>query len=418
MKMSKLAIRTSKTRGMEETISQEILFQSGLIKRHSAGLYSMGHLLVKAQNKMEALLRDKLTEAECAEFSFSTLQPEQLWKESGRWDLYKESRQMFTLSDRKGNAYCLGPTHEEVVVDYLRNILVSYKNLPVNVFQISKKYRDEIRTRGGLMRSKEFLMADGYSFHANAEDMMEEYLKMKNVYMAFFAELGLLALPVKAANAEMGGRVSEEFMVICDVGENKLLYDKVYNMGLNAELLENPHMMEDLRGNYPELVFEKLEKKPCVEVGHIFQLGTHYSEKMCAYFTDVVGKKVPYFMGCYGIGLSRSLATCLELNCDKDGLNWPEKIAPYLAVIVSVEEREEEALRVYELLRKNRVEVLLEDRPLRFAEKLKDARLLGIPYLLILGKNGMRGKVELEKRKNGKKIEMDVESIIRYLRGY
>ncbi|MBP3285252.1 MAG: hypothetical protein J6M02_07135 [Clostridia bacterium] len=411
MKMSKLAIRTSKVRGQEEALSQEILFQSSLLKRHSAGIYSMGPLLVKSRNKLIELLREKLSDADCVEISLSSLQPARLWQESGRWNVYKDSRQMFTLQDRNDTWYCLGPTHEEMVVDFLRNILVSYRDLPVNVFQISMKYRDEIRTHGGLLRSKEFMMADGYSFHTSFEDMAEEYLKMRKAYSEFFATLGLATVPVKAVNAEMGGRVSEEFMVICDIGEDKLLYDEATGLGWNMEVLEIPQERDALRKRYPDLCFETLRRRSCIEVGHIFQLGTYYSQGMNACFIDRDGKKKPYFMGCYGIGINRTLATCLEMNCDEKGLVWPEKIAPYSAVMVYAEEKRAEAFACYEALRKRGAEVLLDDRAMRFGEKLKDAKLLGVPYLVILGKKAPEGTMEVEKRVNGEKCFLSFEKL-------
>jgi len=412
MKMSKLAIRTSKERGQEEALSQEILLQSSQLKRHSAGIYSMGHMLVKARNNLITLLRKKMSEVDCVEISLAALQPAKLWQESGRWSIYKDSRQMFTMQDRNDAWFCLGPTHEEMVVDYLRNILVSYRDLPVNVFQISMKYRDEIRTRGGLLRSKEFMMADGYSLHASHEDMAEEYLRMKRVYHEFFAELGLVTLPVKAVNAEMGGRVSEEFMVIADIGEDKLLYDSETKLALNVEVLELPQEMENLRRQYPNLSFERLERKSCIEVGHIFQLGTYYSKSMEACFVDADGKKKPYFMGCYGIGINRTLATCLEMNCDKYGLVWPKAIAPYSAIIIYTNENRDAAVAYYEALCKKGIEVLLEDREIRFGEKLKDAKLLGIPYLLIFGKNYASGKIEVEERVSGKKLFLSYKELV------
>ncbi|PYG90209.1 prolyl-tRNA synthetase [Ruminiclostridium sufflavum DSM 19573] len=416
MKVSRLGLKTMKSRGTDESLAQEILFQSAQLKRHAAGIYGLGNMLVRTRNNIMNIIRSKLEKYECVEVSLPVLQPKQLWEESGRWEGYASSKQMFYFDGRNGT-YCLAPTAEEIIMDLMKYNLISYKDLPVNIYQIGLKFRDEIRVRGGLLRSKEFTMKDGYSFHESHEDMVEEYERMKACYKEIFSALNLDAIPVKAVSAEMGGKVSEEFMHISDIGEDKILYDLQKGVAFNTEILDNPELLEALKAENPDLDIDALEKRSSIELGHIFQLGQFYSKSMGGYFTSREGKKEAYYMGCYGIGINRTLGAICEKYCDNDGLIWPEFIAPYKCLIINGNQSNEAAEGIYKLLMENQIDVLWDDRDMSFGAKIKDGKLLGIPYMIIIGKSyAESGNIEIELRKNGEKCFVKAEELVSYFK--
>ena len=412
MLMSKMGIKTRHHRGQDEALSQEILFQSTQLKRHAAGIYGMGNLLVRARNKIMEIIRKNLENYECSEVSLPIIQPKNIWEASGRWSTYADSKQMFTFEGRNGE-YCIAPTGEEIVLDFIRENIVSYKDLPINIFQIGNKYRDEIRVRGGLLRSKEFLMKDGYSFHANKEDMVREYNSMKECYMKIFSDLGLNAIPVKAVSADMGGKVSEEFMCPSPIGEDKVLMDEKSGIALNTEVLEYPEMLEEIKQDNPEFRTDNLKEVPCIELGHIFQLGRFYSENMNGYFVNASGKKEPYFMGCYGIGVNRTLGAICENNCDEEGLIWPKSVAPYKCVIISTPENSDDSEKLYADIKSKNIDVVLDDRADTLGSKIKDAKLLGFPYMIIMGKKYSKEHLlEVEARKTREKSFLNLNELI------
>ncbi|MFC3932369.1 aminoacyl--tRNA ligase-related protein [Streptococcus dentapri] len=315
---------------------------------------------------------------------------------------------MFHFTGRNGE-YCLAPTGEEIVLDFVNNNIESYRDLPFNIFQIGMKYRDELRVRGGLLRSKEFLMKDGYSFHSNQRSLEDEYEKMKKAYLEIFSKLGLEVKTVKAISAEMGGKVSEEFMLPSLIGEDKMLFDEKTGLALNIELLEDKELLEQYLEEYKEIDVNDFAVIQCIELGHIFQLGTRYSEKMNGYFTDSDGDRKPYLMGCYGIGLG---AIC-EQTCDEEGLKWPMVVSPYECDIIPVKGFDSQAEEVYEKLSAKGHDVLFDDRDIGFGAKIKDGKLLGIPYLVIIGKNFEKnGSVELESRETGEKVLIKLDELI------
>ncbi len=418
MKISRMGVGFSKSRSGEESLSNEILFQSSQLKRHAAGVYGLGHFLTRARNKLVEVLRRNLESFGCAEVILPILQPKSLWELSGRFETFTAGNQMFTFKGRNG-VCCLAPTGEEIVLDFVKNNIASYKNLPINIFQIGNKYRDEIRVRGGLMRSKEFLMKDGYSFHASFDDMVREYELMKQCYKKIFSELELETIVVKAVSASMGGKVSEEFMTVHETGEDKILLDSSRGIALNVEVLENESLLAELKSGLDGFSVESLREVNCIELGHIFQLGTFYSEKMNGLFVDRDGLRKPYFMGCYGIGVNRVLGAICETRCDEDGLNWPNVVAPYKIAIVYSKNYEKQAFEVYDRLVSGGVEVVLFDSDDRFGSKIKNAKLLGFPRIAIVGNTFDReGMVEVEERKNQEKLFMNVESLIDYLNSF
>ena len=416
MRMSKMGVKTRRERGNEEALSQEILLQSTQLKRHSSGIYGLGNLLVRARNKVIDIVRKNLEAYDCAEVSLPVIQPRFLWDASHRWDTYANSRLMFTFTGRNDDWYCLAPTGEEIVFDFIKDNILSYKDLPINIFQIGLKYRDEIRIHGGLMRSKEFMMKDGYSFHVSQDDMIREYMSMRECYSKIFEEMNLKVTPVKAVSAEMGGKISEEFMCFSDIGEDTVLVDDVHGIALNVEVIEHPEMIAELKQTYPSFDETNLRKVHCIELGHIFQLGKFYSESMGGFFTNANGQKEPFYMGCYGIGINRTLGAICEVNCDDAGLVWPISIAPYKCTIIYVDGLAEDAESIYELLKANGVEVIIDDRcSLSFGAKLKDAKLLGFPYAIIIGKKYKETKeIEIERRIDGGKLFIEEKEIVNF----
>ncbi len=416
MRIKRIGIKTKHSRGSEEALSQEILFQASQLKRHAAGIYGFGNFLIRARNKIVDIIRKNLEDFGCAEVSLPILQPKNLWKESGRWDIYSDNKQMFYFSGRNGE-YCLAPTGEEIVLDFARDNIVSYKDLPINIFQIGNKYRDEIRVRGGILRSKEFLMKDGYSFHSSFEDMVLEYENMKKCYFKIFKDLEMDVVSVKALNSDMGGKVSEEFMCFSEIGEDKILINEDKTLALNEEILQDEKALEMLKQTNKDLDINKLKVVNCLELGHIFQLGQFYSEKMNGFFVDETGKKKAYYMGCYGIGVNRVLGAICENNCDEEGLVWPKAVAPYSSVIIYSKENEKSAANLYSSLKEKGVDVVLYDKEATFGSKIKDSKLLGFLYIIILGNKYLEdGLYEIEDRVNSNKMFLNEEELIRFLR--
>ena len=416
MRIKRIGIKTKHSRGSEEALSQEILFQASQLKRHAAGIYGFGNFLVRARNKIVNIIRKNLEDFGCAEVSLPILQPKNLWKESGRWDIYSNNKQMFYFSGRNGK-YCLAPTGEEIVLDFVRDNIVSYKDLPINIFQIGNKYRDEIRVRGGILRSKEFLMKDGYSFHSSFEDMVLEYENMKKCYFKIFEDLEMDVVSVKALNSDMGGKVSEEFMCFSEIGEDRILINEDKTLALNEEVLQDEKALEMLKQANEDFDINKLKVASCLELGHIFQLGQFYSEKMNGFFVDETGKKKAYYMGCYGIGVNRVLGAICENNCDEEGLVWPKAVAPYSSVIIYSKENEKSAVGLYSSLREKDVDVVLYDKEATFGSKIKDSKLLGFLYIIILGNKYLEdGLYEIEDRVNSNKIFLKEEELVKFLK--
>ncbi len=418
MKMTRMALSISKYRSNsdDESLATRILMQSGLLYRYSAGIYGKHNLLTLAQENVNAVVRDTLSKYGCVEVSLPLLQPKQIWEQSGRWEDYYGSGQMFTCHMKNGD-YCIAPTAEEAMLAFVKNNLRSYKNLPVTTFQIGTKFRNELRSRGGLLRTKEFLMMDAYSFHESEEDMAKEYLRIKQAYCDIFEKLNLRVLPVAALNGDMGGKVSEEFMCISSSGEDTILVNDEGTIGINTEVLEMPNALDYLEENYGIRDISALHTEHCIELGHIFQLGQRYSKAMGCYFKSKNNTDIPYYMGCYGIGLSRVLAAICEENCDEDGLIWPMAISPYKVHIVAHPTKIEAGAKLHDDLLANGVSVIFDDRlDVSIGAKIKDAKLLGTPLLVIIGTRNASQLYELENRADGIKSLSDFSKIVELIK--
>ena len=337
------------------------------------------------------------------ELSMSALQPMEIWKKTGRDKTLQEV--MFRFKDRKNRDFCLGPTHEEEITEIVRKYVFSYKQLPLILYQIQPKFRDEPRPRFGLVRGCEFIMKDAYSFDVDENGLNENYEKMRFAYQEIFKECGLDFVMTEADSGFMGGSVSHEFMVPAQIGEDVLFYCKECGRYANKEE-KCPHCGKDP------------ESKRMIEVGHIFKLGTKYSALQEALFLDKDGQRKPVIMGCYGIGVSRLLSAILEQNYDDKGIIWPRSVSPFDASLVVLEESLlSEALCIEEALRKEGLEILIDDRNEPAGVKFNDALLIGNPSVVVLGKNYVKSnKIDVEARRTREKLSFTKEELIRFLK--
>ncbi|MFC2057483.1 proline--tRNA ligase [Campylobacterota bacterium] len=502
MRFSRLLIPTTKETPNDATLASHIyLIRGGFIQSvGGSGLYNFLPLGKKILDKVHAVVKDELDKAGCQEVSLSFVTPAALWEESGRLEKY--GKELLRFKDRKNNDFILGPTHEEMMVNLVRQTVKSYKQLPLNVYQVNLKFRDEIRPRFGLMRGREFLMKDAYSFHSSTEDMQREFALMEETYKKIFTRLGLEFRVVDADSGAIGGSGSKEFMVLADSGEDtivvcddcdyganieaavaklktydasteikiiamKALYDegvtKVVHFALPAsvelqdvkacnavnandlveheetETIETLVVDSALEGvdtltaeekSYADIsaVQEGDSCASCsgslrytkgIEAGHIFQLGTQYSEPLAANFLDENGKSQPMVMGTYGIGVSRLLAAIIEQNHDDKGCIWTKESAPFdLQIIVSNIKDDEQVVlgeKLYESMLAKGVDVLLDERKDRFGAKMKDYELIGVPHAVVIGKKLADGTVEFLSRDGMLKEEVSVDTIAELL---
>jgi len=540
-----------------EVISHKLMLRAGMIRKLAAGLYTFLPLGLRVLRKVEAIIREEMDRAGALEVLMPMVLPADLWKESGRWDQY--GKELLRFKDRGGRDYCLGPTHEEVITDLARREIRSYKQLPLNLYQIQTKFRDEIRPRFGVMRAREFIMKDAYSFDADERGAEESYRKMYEAYCRIFERCGLRFRAVEADTGLIGGRFSHEFMVLAESGEDVIASCSSCDYAANIEMAEvgrsegkggkeEPKPLERvltpgrsrveevaaflgvppskliktlilrtdkgvvaalLRGDHElsepklrrhlgvstvEMADEEMIREvtggpmgfsgpvglkipivadraisgmrnmvvggneedvhlinanpgrdfqvsefadirvaqagdPCprcggrleiwrgIEVGHIFKLGTKYSEAMGATYLDAEGREKPLVMGCYGIGVGRTVAAAIEQNHDEDGIIFPMSIAPFHVYLLPVNTNDPEVMgvseRLYEELEGEGVEVLFDDRDERAGVKFKDADLIGIPLRLTVGERNLKeGKVEIRKRRTKETVLVGIEETV------
>ena len=556
MRMSRMLMPTLKEVPSDaEITSHQLMLRAGMIRKMASGIYNQLPMGIRVFRKVEDIIREEMNAKGAQEISCALLVPAELWQESGRWDVM--GPEMFRLKDRNGRDYCLGPTHEETFTHIVRNEITSYKQLPLNLYQIETKFRDERRPRFGVMRTRNFTMKDAYSFDADQEGLDKSYDDMFDAYTRIFARCELDNSPVQADSGAMGGSASAEFMVKSEVGEDEIVFCSGCDYAANIEKatsvnhessteemkemseIETPnvHTIEELQdffkmdaGQFAKTLIyyadgktvavvvrgdrdvnetkvanaiggavefelasedtikavtgaevgfagpigiktdylfidqevvdqrnvivganktgyhiqnanfgrdfegqigdfrnvqegdkcpkcgQPLEIMRGVEVGHIFKLGTKYSESMGATFLDQNGKSQPIIMGCYGIGVERTVAAVIEQHHDENGIIWPLAIAPYHVVVVPVNVKKEEHLenaeKIYKELEAAGVEVLLDDRNERAGFKFKDSDLLGIPMRITVGKDIVDGKVEFKLRKEADKEIISVNEVL------
>ncbi len=561
MRQKNMLAPTLRTVGEAETVSHQLLLRGGFIRQLAAGIYTYLPLGYRVLHKVEKIVREEMDRIGAQELLMPTLHPSELWKESGRWETYGPD--LFTMKDRHERTFAVGPTHEEVITDLLRGEINTYKKLPMILYQIQTKFRDEKRPRSGLLRGREFLMKDAYSFHADRDSLDEAYEKMYQAYNRIFTRIGLNFRAVEADSGSMGGKGTHEFMALADAGEDTVVICEACNYSANVEMAEvvgnqklavqipavpaekvdtpqmrtidevsvfldvptsqlvkslifvvdqepvlvlvrGDHEVNDvkvknfLNGMVCELADEEtvkeiagvpagfvgpvgLQKKiriladqavmqlnemvtganetdkhllhvqagrdfeaddigdfryieegdicpRCggaiflrrgIEIGHVFKLGTRYSDSMNARFLDANGKEQPFIMGCYGIGVSRAVSSIAEQNHDDNGIFWPVDIAPYTVHLIAVnmknEQQAETAETLYAELKAAGYEVLFDDRKERAGVKFKDADLFGIPVRITVGSKVGDGLVELKLRRSGVSQDVPVEQAIREL---
>lgn len=414
MLWSKSLIPTLKEAPAEaEAISHKLMLRAGLIRKLTSGVYSYLPLGLKVLNKIEQIIREEMNRVGAQELLLPALQPVKLWKESGR---YKDiGKVMITFRDRRGKEMALGPTHEEVITEIAKAYFKSYKQLPQVLYQIQTKFRDEPRPRFGVLRSCEFIMKDAYSFDRDAEGLDVNYQKMYDAYHRIFDRTGLDFLAVEADSGIMGGDVSHEFMMPAPGGEDtvaKCVACSWASSNLTDKIKKTKSCPR---------CDAKVEFKTVIEIGHIFKLGTKYSDILGAKFLDESGKEKSLIMGCYGIGVNRIIACAIEQGHDKHGIVWPEGISPYQAVILPLNIQDEKskqvAFKVYEDLKKRKIDVLLDDRNERAGIKLKDADLIGVPCQIIIGeRNIAQERIEIKNRKTGGTETVKISEINQFLK--
>ena len=410
MQLSKYPLITYKETPVDaELTSHQLMLRAGLIKKLASGLFSWMPIGLKVLRKIERIVREEMDRSGAYEVSMPAIQPADLWQETGRWEAYGDL--LLKMEDRQGRSFCFGPTHEEVITDIVRNELKTYRQMPVNFYQIQTKFRDEIRPRFGVMRAREFLMKDAYSFHLDQPSLDLEYENMGATYNTIFTRLGLDFRKVRANSGEIGGSLSHEYHVLADSGEDEVGYCDEENYAANVEMIEG-----NTAPNGGKLSFTR-----GIEVGHIFQLGDKYSKSMNCTVLNDKGDSIYPLMGCYGIGISRIMASSIEQNHDESGIIWPQPLAPFQIIIVALNNNTEDTTltksrKIYHQLLESGYEVLLDDRNERAGVKFADADLLGIPKRLIVSERGLDNQtIELNFRDEKNKSDVPFEQLVDYL---
>jgi len=395
---SKSFIPTLKETPQEaESISHKLLLRAGLVRMLMAGVYSYLPLGLKVLGNIQEIIRQEMNACGASELLLPALQPLELWQKTGRdKDL---GQVMFGFKDRRGRSICLGPTHEEAITDLVKSHVSSYRQLPLVLYQIQAKFRDEIRPRFGLIRACEFIMKDAYSFDQDEAGLDRNYQAMFGAYKNIFLRLGLRILITEADSGVMGGKVSHEFMVPSQDGEDVVL--SCPKCG-GARTFKEEDSQECPRCKV------KMDKLNCIEVGHIFKLGTKYSQAIQANFTDAKGQLKPIIMGCYGIGVSRLISAVIEQNNDSEGVIWPLEVAPFSVIILPLDVTHagimDLAKGIYQQVIDAGKEALLDDRDERAGIKFKDADLLGVPVQVIIGRACLKDNtVEIKLRSSASK---------------
>ncbi len=387
MKYSQLFGKTTKTVSSDEaSINAQLLIRGGYVRREVAGVYNMLPLGLRVLKKISDIIREEMDATGAQELELSSIQNNESWKKTNRWDSFDA---LFKLSSRYGYEYGLGPTHEEVIVPLVAQMVSSYKDLPLYLYQIQTKFRDEARAKSGILRGREFLMKDLYSFHTDEADFERYYEVMKTSYKKVFERVGLDAIETEAS----GGAFSEfshEYQVITEAGEDEIIYCQGGDFSQNTEICKVSEGKECDLGHGP------LQKAKSIEVGNIFPLGTKFSDAFDLVYKDNEGNAKKVIMGCYGIGVSRLMGTIVEVHNDEKGIVWPKSVAPFQVHLISIG-KDDDARRMYEMLTEKDIEVILDDRDVRPGEKFADADLIGIPLRVVISeKTG--DKVEVKKR--------------------
>jgi len=420
-----------------EIVSHRLMLRAGMIHQQSAGIYSWLPLGKKVLDKVCALIREEQNRAGAHEIWMPTIQSADLWRESGRYEDY--GKEMLRIQDRQGRDMLYGPTNEEMVTEIFRSYVRSYKDLPLNLYHIQRKFRDEIRPRFGVMRSREFLMKDAYSFDLDYNSARAAYNRMFVAYLRTFARAGLRAIPMRADTGPIGGELSHEFIILAETGESAVFCDRAYlqmqvpdedtDFGNEERLQEivtqwtTPYAateeMHD-EATWNELKAQDKLAARGIEVGHIFHFGTKYSEPLGAKVTGPDGKDHTVFMGSYGIGPSRLVAAAIEASHDEKGIIWPRGLSPFDVGLINMKPGhkacDEQVDALYRRLQNAGLDVLLDDVDNSAGVKFANMDLIGLPIQMIVGpKSVEKGEVEIKNRKTGEAKQMNFDSAFNWL---
>ncbi|MFA5020496.1 MAG: proline--tRNA ligase [Patescibacteria group bacterium] len=406
MLQSKLFPKTLKNPPKDAvSASHKYLVQGGYIDMLQAGVYTYLPLGWRVLEKISAIVRSEMNAVGGQELLMPALQPKNIWEETGRWESLKEV--MYQFQDASDKDLGLAATHEEVVYDLIRRFINSYKDLPLSVYQIQNKFRAELRAKGGLMRGREFMMKDLYSFHASQADLDQYYQQLIDAYLKIYRRLGLDAKVVEASGGIFTQKFSHEFQVVSEAGEDRIFYCGSCDWAQNSEITEVK------AGDACPKCGVVVQEGKSIEVGNIFQFGDKYAKDMNGYVNDENSRKIPILMASYGIGISRLAATIVELHHDDRGIVWPESVAPFAVHLISLK-RDEAARELYDRLVAADVEVLYDDRDVSAGQKFVDSDLLGLPWRLVVSeKTG--GKVEVKQRGGEQSELMDFKEAINKL---
>ncbi len=417
-----------------EIISHQLMLRAGMIKQSAAGIYSWLPLGLKVLTKIGAIVREEQNRAGAVEILMPTIQSAELWRESGRYEAY--GREMLRIVDRHEREILFGPTAEEVITAIVRDCIKSYKDLPKNLYNIQWKFRDEIRPRFGVMRGREFLMKDAYSFDLTAEASRQTYRRMFVSYLRTFARMGLKSIPMKADTGPIGGDLSHEFIILAETGESQVFCHKDLIDGaipsastdFDGDLTgivdawtgkyaatEEMHDAQKFENDVPA---EKRVSARGIEVGHIFYFGTKYSEPMGARVQGPDGQLVTLQMGSYGVGVSRLAGAIIEASHDANGIIWPVPVAPFEVGLVNLKSGDKDtdaaALGLYEKLQAAGIDVLYDDTDERAGGKFATMDLIGLPYQLIVGPKGVKaGEAEVKDRRSGERKTMPMDAALK-----
>ena len=430
MRLSRYFLPTLKEIPAEaEIISHILMLRAGMIRQSSAGIYSWLPIGYRVLKNIEQIVRDEQNAIGCQEILMPTIQPAKLWRSSGRYDDY--GPEMLRIKDRHDRDMLYGPTNEEQITEIFAASARSYRDLPKLMYHIQWKFRDEVRPRFGVMRGREFLMKDAYSFDLNIDGARRSYNKMFVCYLRTYERMGLTAIPMAADTGPIGGDMSHEFLILAETGESEIACHKDFlNRTLSGTNIDYEGNLQPIIDKYTNQYAATDEKRDLdieaslgdelviargIEVGHIFNFGTKYSTPLGAKVTDTSGEEVYVEMGSYGIGVSRLVGAIIEAFHDDKGINWPESISPFKAGLINLKtgdaDCDETCETIYKKLRNSRIDILYDDREARAGTKFADMDLIGLPWQLVIGPRGLKaGTIEIKNRSNGERQNLSRES--------
>ena len=432
MRRTRLFLPTLKETPAEaKIVSHRLMLRAGMVRQSAAGIYTWLPMGLRVLQKISQIVREEQDRAGAQEVLMPTIQSAELWRASGRYEDY--GKEMLRITDRHDRELLYGPTAEEVITDIVANEVTSYRDLPKNLYNIQWKFRDEVRPRFGVMRGREFLMKDNYSFDLDKEGAVHSYNKMFLAYLRTYARMGLQAVPMAADTGPIGGDLSHEFIILAETGESAVFCDKAlleldapgddldYETDLQPQVDKwTAHYAVTDEMHDPakcDVADDQLVTARGIEVGHIFYFGTKYSEPLGASVQGPDGQKITLEMGSYGIGVSRLVGAIIEASHDDNGIIWPESIAPFKVGLINLKAGDEDCDaacdKAYADLRGKGVEVLYDDRNTRAGGKFADMDLIGLPWQLVIGPRGVKsGTVELKNRATGEREELSIESAL------